>query len=62
MRLPEELDGFMWFCDNCNNKLYEEQIYVSDIVAQLPPIFDRFFSSEDNRTCNECGTVMAKPD
>jgi 3-hydroxyanthranilate 3,4-dioxygenase len=62
MRLPEELDGFMWFCDNCNNKLYEEQLYVSDIVAQLPPIFDRFFSSEENRTCNECGTVMAKPD
>lgn len=62
MRLPEELDGFMWFCDNCNNKLYEEQLYVSDIVAQLPPIFDRFFSSEENRTCKECGTVMAKPD
>jgi 3-hydroxyanthranilate 3,4-dioxygenase len=62
MRLPEELDGFMWFCDNCNNKLYEEQLYVSDIVAQLPPIFDRFFSSEENRTCNKCGTVMAKPD
>ena len=62
MRLPEELDGFMWFCDNCNNKLYEEQLYVSDIVTQLPPIFDRFFSSEENLTCNECGTVMAKPD
>jgi len=62
MRLPEELDGFMWFCDNCNNKLYEEQLYVSDIVAQLPPIFDRFFGSEENRTCKECGTVMAKPD
>jgi 3-hydroxyanthranilate 3,4-dioxygenase len=62
MRLPEELDGFMWFCDNCNNKLYEEQLYVSDIVAQLPPIFDRFFDSEENRTCKECGTVMAKPD
>jgi 3-hydroxyanthranilate 3,4-dioxygenase len=62
MRLPEELDGFMWFCDNCNNKLYEEQLYVSDIVAQLPPIFDRFLNSEENRTCDKCGTVMAKPD
>jgi 3-hydroxyanthranilate 3,4-dioxygenase len=62
MRLPEELDGFMWFCDNCNNKLYEESLYVSDIVAQLPPIFDRFFSSEENCTCKVCGTVMAKPD
>ncbi len=57
-RLPEELDGFMWFCDNCNHKLYEEFLYVSDIVGQLPPIFDRFYNSEENRTCAKCGTVM----
>ncbi len=57
-RLPEELDGFMWFCDNCNHKLYEEFLYVSDIVGQLPPIFDRFYNSEENRTCAKCSTVM----
>ena len=62
IRGDDATDGFMWFCENCNNKLYEEQLYVSDIVTQLPPIFDRYFSSEENRTCNECGTVMAKPD
>ena len=37
-RLSHELDGFMWFCDNCANKLYEEYIYVDDIVGQLPPM------------------------
>lgn len=57
-RLPDELDGFMWFCDNCDSKLYEEYLYISDIVGQLPPIFDRFYGSEQNRTCKECGTVM----
>lgn len=57
-RLPEELDGFMWFCDNCDSKLYEEYLYISDIVGQLPPIFDRFYGSEQIRTCKECGTVM----
>jgi len=60
-RLPHELDGFMWFCENCNHKLYEEYLYVSDIVGQLPPIFDRFYGSEENRTCEKCGTVMPKP-
>ena len=34
-RLPHELDGFMWFCDECSNKLYEEFVYVDDIVAFL---------------------------
>jgi len=57
-RLPEELDGFMWFCDQCDNKLYEEYLYISDIVGQLPPIFDRFYGSEHNRTCGKCGWVM----
>ena len=61
-RQPEELDGFMWFCDNCDHKLYEEFLYVSDIVGQLPPVFDRFYGAEENRTCNECGTLMPLPD
>jgi len=61
-RLPHELDGFMWFCDNCAYKLYEEYVYVDDIVGQLPPIFERFYASEELRTCDKCGTVMAKPE
>jgi 3-hydroxyanthranilate 3,4-dioxygenase len=60
-RLPDEQDGFMWFCENCDNKLYEEYLHVTDIVGQLPPIFDRFYSSLDNRTCDNCGTVMPLP-
>ena len=61
-RLPHELDGFMWFCDQCANKLYEEFVYVDDIVGQLPPIFDRFYASEAHRTCDRCGTVMPEPE
>lgn len=57
-RLPEELDGFMWYCENCDNLLYEEYLYIDDIVGQLPPVFDRFYSSEEHRTCNRCGNVM----
>lgn len=60
-RLPDEQDGFMWFCENCDNKLYEEYLHVTDIVGQLPPIFDRFYSSLDNRTCDNCGAVMPPP-
>lgn len=61
-RLPGELDGFVWFCDNCGHKLYKESVYVDDIVAQLPPIFDRFYGSVDNRTCDSCKHVMPQPD
>ncbi len=61
-RLPHELDGFQWYCDNCDNELYEEFLYIEDIVAQLPPIFDRFYNSEANRTCDRCGTVKPRPE
>ncbi len=60
-REKKELDGFMWFCENCGNKLYEEFVYVSDIVAQLPPVFDRFYNNEENCTCKNCGTKMERP-
>lgn len=61
-RLDHELDGFCWYCDNCDNKLYEEYIYIDDIVAQLPPVFDRFYTSNEHRTCDRCGTVKPGPD
>ena len=57
-RLPEELDGFVWYCENCNHKLYEEYLHVDDIVGQLPPVFDRFYGSIEHRSCDRCGTVM----
>jgi 3-hydroxyanthranilate 3,4-dioxygenase len=57
-RRPEERDGFLWYCENCHAPLYSEYLHVDDIVAQLPPVFDRFYSSLAHRTCKRCGTVM----
>ena len=61
-RRPDELDGFMWYCDNCDNLLYEAYLHVSDIVTQLPPVFERFYADEANRRCNRCGTVKPPRD
>jgi 3-hydroxyanthranilate 3,4-dioxygenase len=56
-----EEDAFMWFCEKCGNKLYEEHAFVKDIVKQLPPIMERFYSNIDLRTCKKCGHVMEPP-
>ena len=56
-----EKDGFMWFCENCGNKLYDEYFELKNIVTQLPPIMERFYASEEKRTCKKCGTVMESP-
>lgn len=55
-RLAHELDGFVWLCDHCGQKLYEEFFHLTNIVTQLPPLFDRFYSHPEHATCRKCGT------
>lgn len=61
IREGEEEDGFLWYCENCGNKLYEKKMVVTDIVKQLPPVMEGFYSDEHKRTCEQCGSVMAPP-
>lgn len=56
-----EMDAFMWFCESCHEKLYEEFLALTDIVAQLPPLMKRFYDDEQKRTCKKCGMVMEPP-
>ena len=51
-------DGLLWFCENCNNKLYEVYFELNDIEKDFLPHFKHFYSSEKLRTCTNCGTVM----
>lgn len=57
-RKAGEKDGLMWFCDSCNNKLFEERFPLSSIEKDFLPVFKKFYASEELRTCDKCGTVM----
>ncbi len=61
VRNENEIDGFIWFCENCHEKLYEEYLKLTDIVSQLPPLMNRFYSDPEKRRCKHCGTVMEPP-
>jgi len=52
------VDGLMWFCEKCNNKLKEYRFPLSNIENDFIPRFKEFYSSEDMRTCKKCGHVM----
>ncbi|MDQ2701963.1 MAG: 3-hydroxyanthranilate 3,4-dioxygenase [Pseudomonadota bacterium] len=60
-RLAHEDDGLMWFCANCNARLYEEYFHLEDIENDFPPVFDRFYSSREHRTCKACGHLNPAP-
>ena len=60
-RKKDELDGCMWFCENCDNKLHETFFELTDIETQLPKVMKSYYESVELRTCDKCGTVMEKP-
>ena len=51
-------DGLLWYCDNCNNKLYEAYFTLNDIEKDFLEHFQHFYGSKKLRTCTNCGTVM----
>jgi len=59
-RRSDELDGFVWYCESCHAKLYEKFLHVGDIVADLPPVLERFWSDVAARTCRHCGTMLER--
>ncbi len=61
-RAVDELDGFIWYCDECHEKIYEQYIPLKSIVDDLPKVFSAFWESEENRTCSRCGHVLQKPE
>ena len=60
-RREGEKDGLLWFCENCNNKLYEEFFDLEDITTQFQGVFAKFYGSLDLRTCKNCGAIMEPP-
>lgn len=61
MRSEGEMDGFEWYCPNCNRLLHRIEVQLKEIDKDLPPLFDAFYASIDARTCEDCGTVHPTP-
>ncbi|MFD0886911.1 3-hydroxyanthranilate 3,4-dioxygenase [Streptosporangium algeriense] len=51
------LEKFRWYCQECDAVVYEVELQVRDIVADLPPIFQAFYDDEKARTCDNCGAL-----
>jgi 3-hydroxyanthranilate 3,4-dioxygenase len=60
-RRENEMDGLMWFCENCNEKLFEKKFKLTNIMTQFQETFAHFYGSVDLRTCKKCGHVMEPP-
>ena len=51
-------DAFSWCCARCGKLVARHDTQLTDIVADLPPLYERFYTSSDaQRTCGGCGEV-----
>jgi 3-hydroxyanthranilate 3,4-dioxygenase len=52
-----QLDAFEWYCPSCHSLLYRAEVRLKSIVKDLPPLFEKFYASEEFRKCKNCGAV-----
>jgi 3-hydroxyanthranilate 3,4-dioxygenase len=58
-RREGEIDRFHWYCPECDGFLHEESFVVRDYAEDpVSKAYQRFFGSEEFRTCKKCGDVM----
>lgn len=54
-------DHLRYYCESCGEVLYDPDFYLTNIVKQLKPLMEKFWSDESLRTCKSCGAVMQPP-
>jgi 3-hydroxyanthranilate 3,4-dioxygenase len=54
-----EDDLFVWFCEQCGNRLYETTVRFDDPTDAVKLATDRMRSDRKLRTCARCGETLA---
>ena len=49
------IDGFEWFCPGCHALVHRVEVNVKNVVQDLPPLFDAFYSG--SKKCPGCGQM-----
>lgn len=60
-RRDNEKDGLLWFCEKCNNKLFEKYFTLTNIMTQFQETFNEYYGNVNLCTCQKCGHVMQPP-
>ena len=58
LKRSQEKDGLLWFCEKCNEKVYETYFVLENIEKDFIPRFREYYNSDQLRTCKKCGDVM----
>lgn len=56
-RAEGQLDAIEWYCFECNALVHRAEMQLTSIVDDLPPVYERFYASEEQRKCPNCGSI-----
>jgi 3-hydroxyanthranilate 3,4-dioxygenase len=57
-RTKQEIDRFIWPCEECGNKLYEAEVRFDDPGDAVKKATDSLKADPALATCKNCGTVL----
>ena len=61
VRGPQEPEGYAWYCERCDTKLYALSRGDEDLLLELRKVSQAFNASASLRTCTACGYVQPVP-
>ena len=57
-RRPEEMEEFLWFCEQCDTKVYSQAIRQGNVTEQVARVYEAFNREPQLRTCPKCSYVF----
>ena len=61
VRRIDEPESYAWYCERCDEKLYELSRGEGDLLADLRKVSVEFNASDSLRRCKTCGYVQPVP-
>ena len=58
VRSPDEPEKYVWYCEQCNARLYELSRGEGDLLQDLKKVNEDYNVNETLRNCAECGYVQ----
>lgn len=59
IRKENHLDTHRWYCENCNEVLFERTAKIELLERDMPPIFEAYYGDPANQVCKTCGHANA---
>ena len=57
-RASSENEEFVWFCEQCDEKVLAQTVLQGDVASQVTKVYEAFNADPKIRTCKKCGYIF----